>query len=67
MPDSADLHVIHPLPGDPTLQVDESEGVIIAPATAVLPVERELVEPGRHLPPIIRALRPVPHSLRRPP
>jgi 4-hydroxybenzoate polyprenyltransferase len=59
MPDSPDSPVIRPLPGDPTLQVDESEGEIIAPATSALPEERELVEPGRHLPPIIRALRPV--------
>ncbi len=59
MADSLDAHVTHPLAGDPTLQVDESEGEIIAPATAALPVERELVEPGRHLPPLIRALRPV--------
>jgi 4-hydroxybenzoate polyprenyltransferase len=59
MTDSPDLHVTHPLPGDPTLQIDESEGEIIAPATPALPVERELVEPGRHLPPLVRALRPV--------
>lgn len=59
MADLSDQHAIYPLPGDPTLQVDESEGEIIAPATAVLPVERELVEPGRHLPPLMRALRPV--------
>jgi len=59
MPNSPDAHAIHPLPGDPTLQVDESEGEIIAPATAALPEERELVEPGRHLPPLVRALRPV--------
>src|SRR5215218_10053292 len=59
MPNSPDAHAIHPLPGDPTLQVDESEGEIIAPATAALPEERELVEPARHLPPLVRALRPV--------
>jgi 4-hydroxybenzoate polyprenyltransferase len=59
MPDSPEVHAIHPLPGDPVLEVDESEGEIIAPATSVLPAERELVEPGRHLPPLIRALRPV--------
>ena len=59
MTDSPDMSAIHPLPGDATLQVDESEGEIIAPATPALPVERELVEPGRHLPPIVRALRPV--------
>jgi 4-hydroxybenzoate polyprenyltransferase len=59
MADSLDAHVTHPLAGDPTLQVDESGGEIIAPATSALPAERELVEPGRHLPPIIRALRPV--------
>lgn len=58
-PESFDAQSIHPLPGDPTLQIDESEGEIIAPATRDLPVERELVEPGRHLPPLVRALRPV--------
>jgi 4-hydroxybenzoate polyprenyltransferase len=57
--ESVDEPSIHPLPGTPSLQIDESEGVIIAPATADLPVERELVEPGRRLPPLIRALRPV--------
>jgi 4-hydroxybenzoate polyprenyltransferase len=50
---------LQPLPGDTSLQVDYSEGEIIAPATPGLPAERELVEPGRHLPPLIRALRPV--------
>lgn len=45
--------------GDSSLQVDVSDGEIIAPAMEDLPVERELVEPGRHLPPLIRALRPV--------
>ena len=59
MSSSPDPHLVHPLPGDPTLQIDESEGEIIAPATAALPEERELVEPGRHLPPLVRALRPV--------
>lgn len=44
-PDAADLHV------------DGSE--IVAPATPELPAERELVEPGNRLPPLIRALRPV--------
>ncbi|MCA9858645.1 MAG: decaprenyl-phosphate phosphoribosyltransferase [Thermomicrobiales bacterium] len=44
---------------DVSLQVDVEEGEIIAPATEELPAERELVEPGRHLPPLIRALRPV--------
>jgi 4-hydroxybenzoate polyprenyltransferase len=59
MPESLGDSSIHPLPGDPSLQIDESEGIIIAPATAELPAERELVEPGRRLPPLIRALRPV--------
>ena len=59
MPDSPDVHTTHPLPGESSLQVDEREGEIIAPATAALPAERELVEPGRHLPPHIRAMRPV--------
>ncbi len=59
MSDSPDLHTTHLLPGESSLQVDEREGEIIAPATAALPAERELVEPGRHLPPHIRAMRPV--------
>lgn len=45
--------------GQSLLRVDEIEGEIIAPATEELPIERELVEPGRHLPPMLRALRPV--------
>lgn len=59
MTDSPSSSVTHPLPGDTTLQIDEKEGEIIAPATSALPAERELVEPGGHLPPLIRALRPV--------
>lgn len=59
MTDSLDSQELSPLPGDSSLQVDVSDGEIIAPATDELPVERELVEPGRHLPPLIRALRPV--------
>jgi 4-hydroxybenzoate polyprenyltransferase len=59
MPESPGEPSIRPLPGDPSLQFDESEGEIIAPATAELPIERELVEPGWRLPPLIRALRPV--------
>jgi 4-hydroxybenzoate polyprenyltransferase len=51
--------MLRPLPGDSNLQVDLDDGEIIAPATKELPAERELVEPGRHLPPLIRALRPV--------
>ncbi|HET9660714.1 MAG TPA: decaprenyl-phosphate phosphoribosyltransferase [Thermomicrobiales bacterium] len=51
--------MLRPLPGDSDLQVDLADGEIIAPATDDLPAERELVEPGRHLPPLIRALRPV--------
>lgn len=43
----------------PLLTVDEEEGEIIAPATEALPIEREVVEPGRHLPAWIRLLRPV--------
>lgn len=59
VPDALDASPLHPLPGDPALQVDEDEGEIIAPATEDLPIERELVEPGLQLPPIVRALRPV--------
>jgi 4-hydroxybenzoate polyprenyltransferase len=51
--------MLRPLPGDSELQVDLTDGEIIAPATGDLPPERELVEPGRHLPPLLRALRPV--------
>lgn len=59
MTDSPRMHANHPLPGEPTLQIDEEEGEIVAPATEALPEERELVEPGGHLPPMLRALRPV--------
>ena len=59
MDDSPDSNAMRPLPGAPTLRVDEAEGEIIALATPDLPAERELVEPGRHLPPLIQALRPV--------
>lgn len=59
MPNSPDVRTTHPLPGDPSLRVDVREGEIIAPASGALPMERELVEPGRHLPPPIRAMRPV--------
>ena len=59
MDGSPDSNLIRPLPGAPSLQVDEAEGEIVAPATSDLPEERELVEPGRHLPPLIQALRPV--------
>ena len=59
MPDSSNAPNIDSLPDRTTLQVDIEEGEIIAPATSDLPAERELVEPGRHLPPLIRALRPV--------
>ncbi len=58
MPDAPNPE-LQPLPGNSTLQMDVSEGEIIAPATEDLPAERELVEPGRHLPPLIRAMRPV--------
>lgn len=59
MPNDFDQVNLRSLPGEPTLKVDDSDGEIIAPATDDLPVERELVEPGRRLPPLIRALRPV--------
>jgi len=59
MPDSPDSGELDRLPIDSGLTLDLSEGEIVAPATPEHPEERELVEPGRRLPPLIRALRPV--------
>lgn len=59
MPDSPNAERLDSLPAGTGLEIDIDEGEIIAPATSSLPEERELVEPGRRLPPLIRALRPV--------